>query len=54
MFNWLVAHMNRTLDTKLTRQFFIGVLDITGFEILEVSMCGKSEVNVYLQGDHKT
>ncbi|XP_073928477.1 myosin-15 [Castor canadensis] len=35
MFNWLVAHMNRTLDTKLTRQFFIGVLDITGFEILE-------------------
>ncbi|XP_043946109.1 myosin-7-like [Protopterus annectens] len=35
MFKWLVTRINRTLDTKLPRQFFIGVLDIAGFEIFE-------------------
>uniref|UniRef100_A0A6I8P1K0 Myosin heavy chain 7B n=1 Tax=Ornithorhynchus anatinus TaxID=9258 RepID=A0A6I8P1K0_ORNAN len=35
LFKWLVTRINRTLDTKLTRQFFIGVLDIAGFEIFE-------------------
>ncbi|XP_069928134.1 myosin-15 [Oryctolagus cuniculus] len=35
MFKWLVARVNRGLDTKLSRQFFIGILDITGFEILD-------------------
>ncbi|KAG2456547.1 MYH7 protein, partial [Polypterus senegalus] len=35
MFKWLVTRINRTLDTKLSRQFFIGVLDIAGFEIFE-------------------
>uniref|UniRef100_A0A8C2VCK6 Myosin heavy chain 15 n=1 Tax=Chinchilla lanigera TaxID=34839 RepID=A0A8C2VCK6_CHILA len=35
MFEWLVARINRALDAKLARQFFIGILDITGFEILE-------------------
>uniref|UniRef100_H2QN23 Myosin heavy chain 15 n=1 Tax=Pan troglodytes TaxID=9598 RepID=H2QN23_PANTR len=35
MFKWLVARINRALDAKLSRQFFIGILDITGFEILE-------------------
>ncbi|KAI1233298.1 Myosin-7, partial [Lamprotornis superbus] len=35
MFKWLVTRINRTLDTKLARQFFIGVLDIAGFEIFE-------------------
>uniref|UniRef100_A0A803W4E8 Myosin heavy chain 7B n=1 Tax=Ficedula albicollis TaxID=59894 RepID=A0A803W4E8_FICAL len=35
MFKWLVARINRTLDTKLARQFFIGVLDIAGFEIFD-------------------
>ncbi|XP_069608234.1 myosin-7B isoform X1 [Ranitomeya imitator] len=35
MFKWLVSRINRTLDTKLARQFFIGVLDIAGFEIFE-------------------
>uniref|UniRef100_A0A8C4KL74 Myosin heavy chain 7B n=1 Tax=Dromaius novaehollandiae TaxID=8790 RepID=A0A8C4KL74_DRONO len=35
MFKWLVARINKTLDTKLARQFFIGVLDIAGFEIFE-------------------
>ncbi|NXP57803.1 MYH7 protein, partial [Chloropsis cyanopogon] len=35
MFKWLVARINKTLDTKLARQFFIGVLDIAGFEIFD-------------------
>uniref|UniRef100_UPI0035901084 myosin-16-like n=1 Tax=Myxine glutinosa TaxID=7769 RepID=UPI0035901084 len=35
MFKWLVARVNKTLDTKIPRQFFIGVLDIAGFEIFE-------------------
>jgi len=36
MFTWLVARVNKTLDTKNKRQYFIGVLDIAGFEIFEV------------------
>eukprot|EP00062_Callorhinchus_milii_P011011 gi/632956496/ref/XP_007893985.1/ PREDICTED: myosin-15 isoform X2 [Callorhinchus milii] len=35
MFKWLVTRINRTLDTRLPRQFFIGVLDIAGFEIFD-------------------
>uniref|UniRef100_A0A8C5P7D3 Myosin heavy chain n=1 Tax=Leptobrachium leishanense TaxID=445787 RepID=A0A8C5P7D3_9ANUR len=35
MFKWLVVRINKTLDTKLSRQFFIGVLDIAGFEIFD-------------------
>ncbi|NXD30590.1 MYH7 protein, partial [Spelaeornis formosus] len=35
MFKWLVARINKTLDTRLARQFFIGVLDIAGFEIFD-------------------
>lgn len=35
MFKWLVGRVNKTLDTKLKRQYFIGVLDIAGFEIFE-------------------
>ncbi|GCC29929.1 myosin-16-like [Chiloscyllium punctatum] len=35
MFKWMVARINKTLDTKLQRQYFIGVLDIAGFEIFE-------------------
>ncbi|KAF3827593.1 hypothetical protein GH733_003079 [Mirounga leonina] len=35
MFKWLVARINRALDAKLSRQFFIGILDITGFEIID-------------------
>jgi len=36
MFLWVVARCNRTLDTKNKRQYFIGVLDIAGFEIFQV------------------
>ncbi|UJR20568.1 hypothetical protein I4U23_023694 [Adineta vaga] len=35
IFCWLVERVNVTLDVKAKRQFFIGVLDIAGFEIFE-------------------
>ena len=36
MFKWLVGRINKTLNTALPRQFFIGVLDIAGFEVFDV------------------
>ncbi|MBN3313469.1 MYH4 protein, partial [Atractosteus spatula] len=36
MFLWMVLRINQMLDTKQSRQFFIGVLDIAGFEIFDV------------------
>ena len=36
-FLWMVIRINEMLDTKQPRQFFIGVLDIAGFEIFNVS-----------------
>jgi hypothetical protein len=38
MFCWLVERVNVTLDVKAKRQYFIGVLDIAGFEIFEVNI----------------
>uniref|UniRef100_A0A8D1WLE4 Myosin-6 n=3 Tax=Boreoeutheria TaxID=1437010 RepID=A0A8D1WLE4_PIG len=35
MFNWMVTRINTTLETKQPRQYFIGVLDIAGFEIFD-------------------
>ncbi|KAB5536761.1 hypothetical protein PHYPO_G00111090 [Pangasianodon hypophthalmus] len=35
MFLWMVIRINEMLDTKQQRQFFIGVLDIAGFEIFD-------------------
>ncbi|KRZ35309.1 Myosin-3 [Trichinella pseudospiralis] len=36
MFRWLILRCNRTLDVQeLGRKFFIGVLDIAGFEIFD-------------------
>jgi myosin protein heavy chain len=35
LFQWLVDKVNETLDVKTKRQFFIGVLDIAGFEIFD-------------------
>ncbi|KAJ8036907.1 Myosin-16 [Holothuria leucospilota] len=35
MFSWMVLIVNKNLDTKATKNFFIGVLDIAGFEIFE-------------------
>ena len=37
MFWWLVSRVNKALDTKERRSYFIGVLDIAGFEIFDVS-----------------
>lgn len=42
MFLWMVLRINQMLDTKQPRQFFIGVLDIAGFEIFDVSLRGFS------------
>ena len=36
LFKWLVSRCNQTLSTKVKKAFFIGVLDIAGFEIFEV------------------
>uniref|UniRef100_A0A673YUY9 Myosin heavy chain, fast skeletal muscle-like n=1 Tax=Salmo trutta TaxID=8032 RepID=A0A673YUY9_SALTR len=35
MFLWMVIRINEMLDTKNPRQFYIGVLDIAGFEIFD-------------------
>ncbi|XP_072305546.1 myosin-7B-like [Eucyclogobius newberryi] len=35
MFRWLVSRINLSLYTPLPRQYYIGVLDIAGFEIFE-------------------
>ncbi|CAL8292196.1 unnamed protein product [Lota lota] len=35
MFNWMVVRINQSLYTKQPRQYFIGVLDIAGFEIFD-------------------
>jgi myosin heavy subunit len=34
-FSWLVQRVNETLDVSAERKYFIGVLDIAGFEIFE-------------------
>ena len=36
LFKWLVNKCNQTLTTRSKKSFFIGVLDIAGFEIFEV------------------
>uniref|UniRef100_A0A3P8WXF1 Myosin-7 n=1 Tax=Cynoglossus semilaevis TaxID=244447 RepID=A0A3P8WXF1_CYNSE len=35
MFLWMVMRINQSLETRQPRQYFIGVLDIAGFEIFE-------------------
>ncbi|XP_031417610.2 myosin heavy chain, fast skeletal muscle-like [Clupea harengus] len=35
MFLWMVIRINQMLDTKQSREFYIGVLDIAGFEIFD-------------------
>ena len=35
LFDWLVKVINRALSTDVERSFFIGILDIAGFEIFE-------------------
>jgi myosin heavy subunit len=39
MFHWIVKKCNITLDQKgIPRDYFIGVLDIAGFEIFDVNI----------------
>lgn len=38
IFFWMLAKINQQLDTKQSRQHFIGVLDIAGFEIFDVGV----------------
>lgn len=38
MFLWMVIRINQMLDTKQPRNYYIGVLDIAGFEIFDVSL----------------
>ncbi|KAI3418180.1 Myosin N-terminal SH3-like domain [Globodera pallida] len=46
IFDWLVKKCNVTLDQKgLSRDSFIGVLDIAGFEIFDVRLCVPSTFN---------
>ena len=48
MFGWLVMRVNGTLDTKgLPRQYYIGVLDIAGFEIFEVRITSSHTSRFY-------
>lgn len=38
MFRWLIGRCNKTLDAKaIERKYFIGVLDIAGFEIFDLN-----------------
>ena len=44
MFKWLVSRINKSLDrTKRQGASFIGILDIAGFEIFEVSLYEDSD-----------
>lgn len=48
VFKWLVKKCNETLDTKQKRQHFIGVLDIAGFEIFDVSSPNLISIFTYM------
>ncbi|KAK0134646.1 Myosin-4 [Merluccius polli] len=45
MFLWMVIRINQMLDTKQARQFFIGVLDIAGFEIFDYNSMDQLCIN---------
>ena len=49
MFLWMVVRINQSLDTKQPRQYFIGVLDIAGFEIFDVSLKWKLDADQLYQ-----
>jgi hypothetical protein len=44
LFKWLVKRVNETLETGQKRVTFIGVLDIAGFEIFDVSILGRKTI----------
>ena len=45
LFNWLVAVVNRALSTDIAKSFFIGILDIAGFEIFEFNTFEQARIN---------
>lgn len=45
LFAWLVALINRALDTGIPRKHFIGVLDIYGFETFEINSFEQFSIN---------
>ncbi|NXT37132.1 MYH1B protein, partial [Pelecanoides urinatrix] len=45
MFLWMVVRINQQLDTKQPRQYFIGVLDIAGFEIFDFNSLEQLGIN---------
>lgn len=49
MFSWLVKRVNTTLDTKAKRNYYIGVLDIAGFEIFDVSTWWEQNRQIFKQ-----
>ena len=46
MFLWQVFRINQALDTKVKRAYFIGVLDIAGFEIFDYNSFDQLCINV--------
>ena len=47
LFNWLVAVVNRALSTDIAKSFFIGILDIAGFEIFEFNTFEQLGINTF-------
>lgn len=46
MFFWIVTRVNKALDTKERRSYFIGVLDIAGFEIFDYNSFDQLCINL--------
>jgi myosin heavy chain 6/7 len=46
MFLWQVMRINQALDTKVKRAYFIGVLDIAGFEIFDYNSFDQLCINI--------
>jgi len=45
LFDWIVAKVNDSLDAPNPRKYFIGVLDIAGFEIFELNVLEQLLIN---------
>merc|ERR1711970_1037315 len=45
MFDWIVGKVNDSLDAPNPRKYFIGVLDIAGFEIFELNVLEQLLIN---------
>merc|ERR1711881_256038 len=46
LFWWIVERINKALDTKQRRSYFIGVLDIAGFEIFDYNSFDQLCINL--------